>query len=168
MPNSGITQIYGSQRLTEGALILGSRLATSNFAVEICYERVVVSSAEILALFTTPKTLVAAPGPGRLLNLLGAMIYLDATATAYAGVDAADDLTIRYTNAAGAAASNTLEATGFIDQTTDQIRTIKPIATDITPVANAPLVLHLSNSNITTGTGVLYVDILYAIHTTGL
>lgn len=167
MPNAGQSNINGSLRLTEGGVIFGDinggvRVAEERFA------RVTLTSAEILALFTTPKTLVPAPGPGKIVEFLGMTLILDATATAYAGVDAGEDICVKYTNAAGAIVSTTLASTGFIDQTSDQIRTIKPITTDITPVVNAPLVLHLLVGNITTGTGVLYANVHYRIVETGL
>ncbi len=156
-------EVTGDATLKGGvALTSGVRTLTQK------YERVTVTSAEILALFTTPKPLVAAPGAGKFIEFLGATIMLDATTTAYAGVGATEDLAIRHTDASGVIVSTTLEATGFIDQTTDQIRTIKPIATDITPVVNSPLVLHMLNGEVTTGTGVLYVNVSYRIHETGL
>ena len=167
MPNSGTTQIYGSLRLTEGGVVLGD-IAGQAPAIEKRYARIRVTSAEILALNATPKVLAPAPGAGKFLVLTDASIALDATATAYAGVASGEDLVIRYTNGSGTIVSTTLETTGFIDQTTDQVRTFKAIATDYTPAVNAPLVLHLLAGEITTGTGELIVNIEYAIHETGL
>lgn len=136
--------------------------------VEERYYRVAVTSAELLALNATPKTLVPAPGAGKVLELVSVMAFMNSATPAYAGVAAGEDLTIGYTDGSGVVASTTLETTGFIDQTTAQIRTFKPITTDITPVVNAPLVLHLESGEITTGTGVLYLNILVRIHETGL
>jgi hypothetical protein len=167
MPNLRGTNFRGSLSVEDGGLILKD-INLGPRSVEERYARITVTSAEILALFATPKTLVAAPGAGKFIEFLGATIMLDATATAYAGVAAGEDLCIKYTNAAGAIVSTTLETTGFIDQTTDQVRTIKAITTDVTPVVNSPIVLHLLVGEITTGTGVLYVNVSYRIHETGL
>jgi hypothetical protein len=136
--------------------------------VEQRFYRVTVSSAEILALNATPKTLVAAPGAGKVLEFVSATLFFDATATAYAGIAAGEDLAIRFTDGSGAIASTTLEVTGLLDQTSDQIRTFKPITTDLTPVVNSPLVLHMLTGEITTGTGVIYLDVIVNIHETGL
>lgn len=167
MPQYFGTDFRGDVRIEDGSLVIkdGGPLGPS---VTYGFAQVRVTSAEILALFATPKTLVPAPGAGKLLEFLGGSIALDATATAYAGVAAGEDLTIKYTNAAGVIVSTTLETTGFIDQTTDQVRTFKPIVTDLIPAVNAALVLHLLVGEIITGTGTLIVNVRYAIHETGL
>ena len=45
-----------------------------------------ITSAQVLALFATPRTLVAAPGANKALILEGAVFYKPA-GTAYASVD---------------------------------------------------------------------------------
>lgn len=166
MPNSGLTTLNGSLRLLEGGVRLNDRNA-SNFDQELSYVRITVTNAEALALFATPKTLVPAPGAGRLLNFISAVVYYKAGATAFTTA-AGRDLTVKYTNAAGTVLSNSLTTVGLADQATDQIRTLKQVSTDVTPVVNAPLVLHQLSANMTLGTGVFFVDVLYSIHTTGL
>lgn len=109
-----------------------------------------ITPAEMLALRATPKTLVAAPGAGYVNELISAVALYDYAA---AFTETADDLVIRYTDGSGAIASTTLDATGFLTATSDQIRTHKRIATDITPVANAALVLHNSGDGEYGGTG---------------
>ena len=42
-----------------------------------------VSSATLLTLATTPATLVAAPGAGKVLDIISIMCYMDAGATPY-------------------------------------------------------------------------------------
>lgn len=147
-------------------MILNDRNA-SNFNVEESYVRVTITNAQALALFATPVVLVPASGPGRVLNFIQAVIYYDAGGTVFTTA-AGRDLTVKYTNAAGAIVSTSLTTVGFADQATDQIRTLKQIVTDITPVPNAPLVLHQLVANMTLGTGLLYVDVFYSIHSTGL
>lgn len=134
----------------------------------IRYAEVTISAAEMLALNATPKTLVAAPGAGKMLVFHGAVAILDYNSAAYAGIAAGEDLAVKYTNGSGAAASTTLETTGFLDQTSDQIRTHKAIATDLTPVANAALVLHLASGEITTGNSPLRYKVWYSVVSTGL
>jgi hypothetical protein len=55
---------------------------------------VVISSAEMLALEATPKTLIAAPGAGKTIVLDYAIFFLDYNSAAYASVGGSDDLTL--------------------------------------------------------------------------
>jgi hypothetical protein len=132
------------------------------------YAEVTVTAAEVLALFATPKTLVAAPGAGLVLDFLGALLILDYGGTAYAGIAAGEDLVVRHTDASGAIVSTTLETTGLLDGTADALRTLKRIVTDLTPVANSPLVLHLLTGEVTTGNSPLRIKVAYRVHATGL
>mgnify|MGYP001559163319 CR=1 FL=1 len=134
---------------------------------EIFEVDVVITSAQILAMNASPVELVPAPGSDKYLEFLGAQAIMD-SAVAYAGVGATEDLVVRYTDGSGAIVSTTLETTGFIDQTTDQIRTHKAISTDVTPVVNAALVAQIINGEITTGTGTLRYRVRYKIHETKL
>ena len=130
------------------------------------YAEVAVSIAEMKLLNSAPKTLVAAPGAGKVLEFLGATFIYD-----YAAVftESTDDLVVRFTDASGAIASTTLDATGLLDQSADQLRTFKPITTDLTPVANSPLVLHNSGNGEYGGTGSpCRVKVAYRVHSTGL
>ena len=132
----------------------------------IQYAEIDLSIAEMKALRASPKTLVAAPGAGYCLDFVGAFMVYD-----YAAVftETSDDLAIRFNNGSGAIASTTLDTTGFIDQTADQIRTFKPITTDLTPVANAPLVLHNVGDGEFGGTGSpCRIKVAYRVHATGL
>ncbi len=132
----------------------------------IQYAEVAIAIADFKLLQAVPYTLVAAPGAGYCLEFVNAFIIYD-----YAAIygETSDDLVIRFTDASGAIASTTLDTTSFIDQTSDQIRTFKPITTDLIPVANAPLVLHNSGNGDFTGTGSpIRIKIAYRVHATGL
>jgi hypothetical protein len=138
----------------------GSSMASTKVAYKVA--KVVVSSAQVLSLNASPVTLVSAPGSGKMLVFDEAVVHKPA-GTAYAGIEAGDDLAIKYSNASGAQVNTTLEVTGFMDQTTAQTRITRPIATEYTPAENAPLVLHMLNSEITTGDSPLYVTISYHV-----
>lgn len=134
------------------------------------YAEVTVSSAELLALNATPKSIIAAPGAGKVLVPLALAIILDFNTTAYAGIAAGEDLVLRYTNGSGVA-TFTVEATGFLDATADAIRLggiEAGAAAAITPVANAALVLHMATGEITTGDSPLRVKVWYSVFSTGL
>jgi hypothetical protein len=125
-----------------------------------------VTSAQVLALFATPITILAAQGAGIAIIPTRVAIYKPA-GTAYGGIAVGEDLVLKYTNAAGAQCSGVIETTGFLDQATAQTRVaFGPGATgatagDYAPVANAAVVLHLLTAEIITGTSDLYVQLWY-------
>lgn len=122
---------------------------------------VVISSAELLALHTTPKTLVAAPGANKALVLDSAIFFLDYNSAAYAAIAAGDDINIRYTDGSGAIAG-TLETTGFLDLTADSYSLVQVPAGSIILPANAPLVASLAGA-ITTGDSPVAVRVFYRV-----
>ena len=139
---------------------------TYDFTPVIQVATVSVLPAAMLAARATPITLVAAPGAGKVLEFLGATVIYD-YAAAY--TESADNAVIRFTDGSGAIASTTLETTGLLDATSDQLRTLKPITTDITPVANSPLVFHNTGDGEWGGTGSpVRFKVAYRVHATGL
>jgi len=130
------------------------------YAAPLKTATVTVSSAELRALNATPKTLIAAPASGKALILVGAELWLDFATTAYDGIAAGEDLTVRYTNASGTTLA-TIETIGFLDATADAFRYVTPAAGTLTPVAAAPLILHLSAGEIATGDSPLKVRVTY-------
>lgn len=133
----------------------------------LLHRDVLVSSAELLALNATPKTLVPAPGSTAMALIFeGAQIHKPA-GVAYAGIASGEDLSVKYTDGSGTAVGGA-ETTGFLDQTTAQSRFARPTGaasgvSDITPVANAALVLHMLTGEITTGDSPLHVRVFYRV-----
>lgn len=125
-----------------------------------------ISSAQLLALFATPQTILAAQGSGIAIIPKCVVVYKPA-GTAYAGIAAGEDLVLKYTNASGAQCCSVIETTGFLDQTTAQTRvahtpgSMTTVAGDYAPVANAAVVMHLLTAEITTGDSPLYVRMFY-------
>ena len=120
-----------------------------------------LTSVQLKALNATPQTLVAAPGAGKGLVLVGLELWLDYNSVAYDGIAGGEDLTVKYTDANGATLA-TIETTGFLDATADAFRYVYPTTTAaITPVANARLVLHLLSGEIETGNSPLKLLVLY-------
>jgi len=127
---------------------------------------VVVSSAELLALNATPKEIVPAPGAGLALVFEGAVIHKPA-GTAYGGIAAGEDLSVKYTNGAGLEVAQ-CETTGFLDQATDQTRYVRPhtaasLNSALVPTANAALVLHMLVGEITSGDSPLHVRFFFRV-----
>lgn len=141
-------------------IIAGGVIATDTAIIQA---DITVSSAELLALNAAPKSLVAAPGAGKGIVLVDAQFFLDYNSAAYAGIAAGEDLALRYTGAAGEILGN-VEATGFLDAVADAYRHVNSqAATSSTPVANAPLVLHMATGEVTTGNSPLKVRVRYRV-----
>jgi hypothetical protein len=139
-------------------------------AAAIYNKTVTVSAAELAAIRATPKTLVAAPGAGYVLQFLGAQLMLDYTAPGF--TETADNLAIKFTDGSGLAVSDTIECTGFIDQTADTVTNAVPVKDRIaakTASENKALVLHNTGDGEFAGSGgsALRVNITYAVVPTG-
>ena len=107
-----------------------------------------------------------APGANK-ANIFEGCVIRKAAGTAYAGIAAGEDLSIKYTDGSGLELGE-CETTGFLDQTTNQIRWVNPYRaasgiSSITPVANAALVLHLLSGEITTGDSDLQIEVYYRV-----
>lgn len=101
-----------------------------------------LTNAEMLALRATPKTLVAAPGAGYMLEFVSAQLFFDYTA---AYTETADNLAVRLGDGSGTIVSQAIEATGFVDATADTMTNALPKIDAIvskTNGENKALVLH--------------------------
>jgi hypothetical protein len=129
--------------------------------------RVSIPSASVLTLNATPYQLVAAPGSGRMLILEGVEVY-KAAGVADAGVAAGEDISIKYTNGSGLEQA-VIETTGFLDQTSAQVRYARfqtgaitaGTVTSFVPVANAALVAHMLTGEIITGDSAVVFRVYY-------
>lgn len=125
-----------------------------------------VTSAQLLAMFATPVSVIPSPGAGLAIVLESGTIHKPA-GTAYGGIAVGEDLTFKYTDQAGLEVAQ-IETTGFLDQATAQTRTFKTfgaasLISSITPVANAAIVIALLAGEIITGTSALHVRLNYRI-----
>lgn len=135
---------------------------------ESVFVDVTITTTELLALATTPITVIAAPGADKAIVVERAVWLLDYNSIAYDNVAAGEDLSLRYTDASGTEIMR-LETTGFIDQGNDELRYSYPTvdlsahALDLIPTANAAVVLDLLTGNIATGNSPLYIRIYYRV-----
>jgi hypothetical protein len=128
---------------------------------------VTVSSAEMLALNATPKTIVAAPGANLALIFEGMVAFLDYGSAAYAGIAADEDLAVKYTDSSGLQVAS-CETDPFLTSTADATRWVPGYRaasgnSAITPVANAALVLHMLTGEIITGDSPLKLRVYYRV-----
>lgn len=129
-----------------------------------------LSASDVNALFSSPKQLVAATGDKNFIELVGATLVLDFGS---AFTDVGNNLTIKYTNGSGAAASGAISGTGLLDAGADTMAKLLPVAIGATAAAslnNQPLVLSLATSDPTgpAGTSTMKVIVSYYVHPSGL
>jgi hypothetical protein len=134
------------------------------------YAEVSLTNAEMLALRATPKTLVAAPGAGRVLEFVSGQLFFDYTG---AYTETADNMAVRYTDGSGTIVSQAIECTGFVDATADTMTNILPKIDAIaakTACDNKALVLHNTGDGEWGGgnaANVVRAKIWYRIHSAG-
>ena len=118
-----------------------------------------LSSAEILALNGTPKTVVAAPGSGKLLQVLSATVKYTFVTAAYAS-----GTTLRV----GTETGQDSYTCKVLDATTNSIRTFQPFDHTSSPAGytgsseNTAITID-TNTTATTGSGTCKVWVRYQI-----
>lgn len=129
---------------------------------------VTIPAASVALLRATPYTLVAAPGTGFMHVFHQATLVLKYVAPAF--TETADNLVINWGTSSPVSASETIEMTGFIDQSADSVTVAVPdggAATAIgalTKFNNLPLVLFNSGDGefASSGGSSLRVKIFYS------
>lgn len=128
-----------------------------------------LTAAQVNALRTSPQTIVAAQGTNTWIELVSAVLTYDYGSAPFA-VDANEDLVIEWAD--GTAATASIETTGFLDQTDDEIRYYPSVlAAGADPEASINQALRIRNTGTgetANGTGCeLDVRVTYRVHNTG-
>lgn len=124
--------------------------------------QVAISSADILALSATPKSLIPAPGAGKVIVVEHILLKMVTTATQYANGGA---LEFRYTDASGAKVSADIAAAVITAAAATSYTSVAGVTTSLTNVANSPLILVNATAPFITGTGTAVVSLKYRILT---
>ena len=106
------------------------------------YKDITLTNAQVLALRATPQTLVGAPGKANVLRLPERIVLVASLTGAY--TETADNLVIRQTNGTGVILSETIETTGWLDQTGIKGTSGRYKIDTIGMLLNKALVLHNS------------------------
>ena len=168
--NAGVTAIGAGKVAT--AMHAANAVDTAALAkTTIQYASVSLTNAQIKALRATPISMVAAQGAGTAIEFVSAVLILDVGANVLS--ETADNLQFKYINGTGVAVSQTVETTGFIDQTgdiaTNALPKIDVIATKA-QCENVAIVLHNTGDgefadNAANDT-LMRVKVAYRVHTT--
>jgi len=160
-----VSSVFAYNRITRGVALIGE-LWLDN-PLDVAYispqlqqqaDDVTITSAQILALNTTPVSIVAAPGASYASVFDGALCEYDYGATAYT-LTSMTGVQFRYTNGSGTLLAQ-INETGFLDQTNDELRWTDAYAaasgdSDILPVANAAIVAFAAGADPTLGDGTM-------------
>lgn len=119
-----------------------------------------VSSAEILGLSATPKTLIAAPGANKVIVIYTVAFHAIYGGTAYA---AGGDLNLRYIGESDALLSAVVDV-NILRGTVDRTAIAVPTAVNYSNVLpNEGVELYQEGTAFTTGNGTLKVSIAYRV-----
>ena len=132
------------------------------------YVKVTVSSAELLAINATPKTIVAAPGAGFTIVIHKALLVLNYNSAGYANNGL---LGLYETDASGQVLTGTLTLASFLAQTADTQKELVPnisTTTGLTRLDNKAIVLTQATGESITGNSPVDVHLWYAIIPNGL
>ena len=125
----------------------------------IVLKSVTLTSAQLLAMFTTPITIVPAMGLNTGIIIEGITGFIRYNTATYAG---ANNIEIRYTNGSGAKVTADIPV-AFLNATVDTPVYVPPVTTAITPVINSPIVAFIPTANPTTGNSVINLTIKYRV-----
>lgn len=119
----------------------------------LLYKAIPLTAAQIIAMFTTPVPLIAAPGAGKAIVVHGAMLRMTRTSTAFTGGGVA---VVQY-HTGTVAATGTIAASVITGSA--GVADFRPVAVAAATVEND--VIELTNATAVfaagTGTGVLHI-----------
>jgi len=155
---SGDTTIDNTGAVTIGAGKITVAKAASALVAEATVN---LTAAQIKALHATPIQLVAAPGSGKYVVVDEIRWKMTFVTTRYTGANNAE---FRYTDGSGAKVSADL-ASATIDDTASNLRVIKGLVTELTPVDNAAVVIAVPVADPAAGDGTAQIVVRYHVVT---
>lgn len=124
-----------------------------------------ITNSQLKNLRATPKTLVNAPGAGKMLQFIDAVLINNGGNNAITESD--DNLAVRYENGSGVIVSQAIEATGFVTATaatrTSALAKIDAIVASSNAI-NKALVLHNTGDGEYAGNAANDVTLTVLVH----
>jgi hypothetical protein len=117
-----------------------------------------LTAAQIKALYTTPLALVSAPGAGKIISVLNIVVKYVFGTTAFTG---SNNLEFRYTSSNGAKVTADVDAALLLAASGTNYRSVAGVVTELTPVANAPIVVNVPTANPAQGLGTASITVYY-------
>jgi hypothetical protein len=117
-----------------------------------------LTSASILALNTTPLSLIASPGSGKATKVLNIGLKMTTTSTVYTGGGA---LEFRYTNGSGTKVSADIAAAVITTTAGTSYTTVMGIEASLTLVTAAAITVNAASADFAAGTGTGTFYLLY-------
>ncbi len=157
----------GSMNLTGSITGTGS-IATTVAIQGIKHATVTISSADLLALYSAPKLLIAAPGAGHSIEILKANFAITRTSTAY--ITGGGAAIIQYdstTHGGGTQACDSTIAATVITGSAGLSNTFRDgaiISDATTTVDNKGVYFSAATGDFTAGTGTAVMDIWYVVN----
>jgi hypothetical protein len=124
--------------------------------------QIALSAADILGMNATPVTLIPAPGAGKIIIVDRILLKMVRTSTQFASGGAVE---YRYTNGSGAKVTADMSATLVTGAAGTAYASCAGVVTELTPVANAAVVITNASAAFTTGTGTGVVTINFRVIT---
>lgn len=123
---------------------------------------VTIPTASVLALNTTPFSLVAAQGAGTVVAVDEIAFKLIFNSVAYTGSNA---LEFRYTNGSGAKVTADIAAATLNASSGTTYNLVKGVTTALAPVANSPVVAFIPTANPGAGNSDVVITVTYRVLT---
>lgn len=136
-------------------------LGEDSRAIGMVYEKeVILTSAQILLLYSTPIELVKAPGAGKVIELMSAVGFLDHGGTDYA----AGGALVIQTITGNTALSDSVAAATLINASADAYVIFQALSAEVATDVNQGLELTNASAVHTTGNGTMKIKVMYRIH----
>lgn len=161
--------VDGYNGLTVDGLCVASQLGNAANTGQELSREVVISAANIVAMYATPVEVIPAPGAGKVIEVLSAILIYDYATAAYTGGGV---VTLTYGSSGATITSNIAAANAFA-ATGDKVY---PLGTLVAtggismPVNTSVVITNGTGAFVNPGTaaGVGRLHVLYRIHTTNL
>lgn len=166
--SDGILSIGGAATLSSTLIVGGAATLSSTLSAQgadvIRRSVTTIAAADVKTLNATAVEIVPAPAAGYFIDVISVHWFLDFATAAYDAAAAGDTLVARYTDAAGAIATDAVAGDTIGAAAADYHVTVRPIIECI-PVTDAALVAHITTGEwfAAAGDSPLKVEVLYRV-----
>jgi hypothetical protein len=159
----GTTGLTGATTITGATSIVGDTALTGNYTQNGVIKNsttVNLTAAQIIAMGTTPITIIAAPGSGKCTVVDNITVKMTTTATAFTGGGAVE---FRYTDASGTKVTADVASGVITAGAGTSFTNVRGIEASLTCTANAPVVVRNTTAAFAAGTGTATLTIEYHV-----